>query len=724
MKKVKKKNAITLLALVLTIVIMLLLAGIVIQMTLGENGLIAKSTQAQKEQAKAELYDTAKQSYTRLSLQAVENKMPKPGVEEVLTTEEFTAKYNVVGGNITDKKGTVIDTKEAVLEMLKTKYIVPTSELEEEESTPATPAESWPKTVGDVTIQEEDKEKTIFKLKVLGDRIKLRFEHPSIAGKISIDYGNGNVEQKFYLNRKEVEYTQGEYIIKLSDMKENYRDLQIGEVGNQKKSEIEVLQWGKMSGGENYIQIKNVSKVYEPEPDKNQIRYEEAKFTEIPEWLFSKKIESRRMSQFLACENITSIPEGLFENNKNARDFSDVFILCTGITSIPEGLFKNNVNATDFRQTFSGCRGLTSIPEGLFKNNVNVTNFRKTFQDCTGLTSIPENLFKNNVNVTKFELTFYRATGLTTITSGIFKYNTNVTSFGGTFLGCKGITTIPEELFKNNTNVTEFVHTFNDCTGLTSIPENLFKYNVNVISFEGIFGYCNKLTNIPENLFKHNVNATNFSRMFQNCLGITNNIPEGLFKYNINATNFSYTFAYCRELTSIPEGLFKNNVKVTTFYETFIDCERLTNIPEGLFKENVNVIEFIHTFSGCSRITSIPEGLFKNNVKVTSFAFTFYQCYNLISIPERLFENNISVISFENTFALCARITSIPEGLFKNNVNTRDCRGTFIADGITTIPETIIEFAKKVKNKGGNTNRIFASCTSASNYNSLPSYMK
>lgn len=60
MKKVKKKNAITLLALVLTIVIMLLLAGIVIQMTLGENGLIAKSTQAQKEQAKAELYDTAK----------------------------------------------------------------------------------------------------------------------------------------------------------------------------------------------------------------------------------------------------------------------------------------------------------------------------------------------------------------------------------------------------------------------------------------------------------------------------------------------------------------------------------------------------------------------------------------------------------------------------------------------------------------------------------------
>ena len=108
MKKTKKKNAITLLALVITIIILLLLAGVAIQMSFGENGLIVKSVQAQKEQARAELYDTAKLSYTRLSLQAIEKKMPKPDVEEVLTTEEFTAKYNIVGGNITDKKGTVI----------------------------------------------------------------------------------------------------------------------------------------------------------------------------------------------------------------------------------------------------------------------------------------------------------------------------------------------------------------------------------------------------------------------------------------------------------------------------------------------------------------------------------------------------------------------------------------------------------------------------------------
>ena len=43
---------------------------------------------------------------------------------------------------------------------------------------------------------------------------------------------------------------------------------------------------------------------------------------------------------------------------------------------------------------------------------------------------------------------------------------------------------------------------------------------------------------------------------------------------------------------------------------------------------------------------------------------------------------------------------------------------------IISIPQSIIEFIKKVKEKGGDANDIFNGCTSASNYNSLPSYMK
>ena len=145
----KKKKGVTLLALVLTIVIMLLLAGIVIQMSLGENGLVAKTIQAQKEQTKAELYDNVKQIYTKLSIEAVRNKKEKPNVEEVFNTDEFTEKYNVVGENITDKKGEVIDTKELVLNSLKTDYVVREEETTAEESAPAT---IWPKNVAGIEI--------------------------------------------------------------------------------------------------------------------------------------------------------------------------------------------------------------------------------------------------------------------------------------------------------------------------------------------------------------------------------------------------------------------------------------------------------------------------------------------------------------------------------------------------------------------------------------------
>ena len=585
MKKRKKKNGITLLALVITIVIMLLLAGVAIQMTMGENGLIGKSVQAQKEQAKAELYDTAKLSYMSLNAKALENGQPSPQAELALSTTEFTNKYNVVGDDITDKNGTVIDTKANVLNIIQ--GTVAGGFTPGTTQGTSAPAETWPKTVAGVTIPEEDKDKMILKLKVNGNRERIKFWGGSTSI-ISIDYGNGNSDQNLILDEaKYVEYTQGEYVLKISKIVYAMIDRD-----TQGDYEIEVLQWGKIAikNNENNIRIWNVSKVYEPEPDRVLITYKNAKFTEIPEWLFSKKVTSEVMS---------------------------VFIDCTGLTSIPEGLFKNNVNVKNFGSTFYGCKGLTSIPERLFEHNIKVRAFESTFQECTGLTSIPEGLFKNNVNTA---------------------------DFGNTFYNCTGLTSIPEGILKNNVNATYFFgNTFEGCTGLTSIPEGLFKYNVN---------------------------ATDFGSTFNRCKGLTS-IPEGLFKYNVNATNFGSTFYYCTGLTIIPEGLFKNNVKATGFRYTFYVCTGLTSIPEGLFKNNVKAKNFESAFSDCKGLTSIPEGLFKNNVNATNFHDTFIGCR-----------------------------------------------------GITSIPEKIIEFGKKVKEKGGDVSRMFLGCTLASNYNSIPNYMK
>ena len=557
MKNRKKKNAITLLALVITIVIMLLLAGVAIQMTMGENGLIGKSVQAQKEQAKAELYDTAKLSYANLRAKATENGQPSPQAELVLSTTEFTNKYNVVGDNITDKNGTVIDTKANVLNIIQGTVAGGFSSGTSAGGTSS--AESWPKTVGGVTIPEEDKDKMILKLKVKSDT---EVDFTTYMGSlveidpIELDYGNGEKGEITDLyNSNNKHYNVGEYILKLK----NIKDFGMQENENY---EIEILQWGRIleKNEENIIQIPNVSKIYEPEPDRIPIEYIHPKFTEIPEWLFSKKVTSTVMSKFGSNNSIVSIPEGLFKNNVNIVSFDRVFYNCTGITSIPEGLFKNNVNIVSFDRVFYNCTGITSIPEGLFKNNVNVTNFGSVFTNCSGLTSIPEGLFKNNVNVK---------------------------SFGSVFSNCSGITSIPEGLFRNNVNVKSFGSVFSNCSGLTSIPEGLFKNNVNV---------------------------TNFGSVFTNCIGLTS-IPEGIFKNNVNVKSFTGLFAGCSSLISIPEGLFKNNVNVINFVTTF-GYSGLRNIPEGLFKNNVNVINFVETFRGCTGLTGIPEDIIELGKKV------------------------------------------------------------------------------------------------------------
>ena len=389
MKNRKKKNAITLLALVITIVIMLLLAGVAIQMTMGENGLIVKSVQAQKEQAKAELYDTVKSSYAALSLRAIRNNKDKPNVEEVFNTADFTDRYNIVGDNITDKKGTIIDTKANVLNLIQGTVVGGFTP-----GTIPTPAESWPKTVGGVTIPEEDKDKMIFKL-IVKNNTEIPFGNYEYSlseiDPIEVDYGDGEkgeITDLYALYYKQ--YNKGEYVLKFKNVKD------FGMSEGYKDFEIEILQWGKIleKNEENSITIPNVSKIYEPEPDKIPIYYTSPKLTEIPEWLFSKKVTSKVMSKFEPNNSIVSIPEGLFKNNVNVTEFREVFAGSTGLTSIPEGLFKNNVNVTEFRATFSGCTGLTSIPEGLFKNNVNVTSFSGTFYGCTGLTSIPDRIIE------------------------------------------------------------------------------------------------------------------------------------------------------------------------------------------------------------------------------------------------------------------------------------------------------------------------------------------
>jgi len=121
-KKIQKKKGVTLVALVITIIIMLLLAGVVMQMALGDNGLIAKVSQSKIEQARAELYETAKIEYLSLKTKAIEKDEEEPPVNDVLSASGFLAKYDVNEDDITDKKGEVIGPAECPIFMTNNNY--------------------------------------------------------------------------------------------------------------------------------------------------------------------------------------------------------------------------------------------------------------------------------------------------------------------------------------------------------------------------------------------------------------------------------------------------------------------------------------------------------------------------------------------------------------------------------------------------------------------------
>ena len=165
MKIYKNKNGITLIALVITIIIMLILAAVAIQLTLGENGLLTKSTQAKSQQAKSELYETAKLEYLKLRTKDIVTNKEAPKVEAVLTEPDFLNKYNVVGDNITNKNNEFIETKENLLKFLREDSSLSPSTP----STPSTPPSpsipSAPLLDQPYPVATEDKDKLILRYK-------------------------------------------------------------------------------------------------------------------------------------------------------------------------------------------------------------------------------------------------------------------------------------------------------------------------------------------------------------------------------------------------------------------------------------------------------------------------------------------------------------------------------------------------------------------------------
>ena len=127
----KNSKGITLIALVITIIVLLILAGVAIAMLTGDNGLLNKSTRAAVKSKIAEEKEQAMLDYNAAKEAWYEGKYA-PKKEEDRITEDFVTWINIgsVAGTYfnSDDKYTVQVTangENPILIMLNTKYIDP-----------------------------------------------------------------------------------------------------------------------------------------------------------------------------------------------------------------------------------------------------------------------------------------------------------------------------------------------------------------------------------------------------------------------------------------------------------------------------------------------------------------------------------------------------------------------------------------------------------------------
>ena len=97
------KRGITLLALVITIVIMLLLAAVVIGMTVNENGLVKKVEKANHDQAVAEMYEKLNDNLSYMGIKGRITNDKEISAEKIYASKAFKDLYEIRGQHIYDK---------------------------------------------------------------------------------------------------------------------------------------------------------------------------------------------------------------------------------------------------------------------------------------------------------------------------------------------------------------------------------------------------------------------------------------------------------------------------------------------------------------------------------------------------------------------------------------------------------------------------------------------
>ena len=206
----------------------------------------------------------------------------------------------------------------------------------------------------------------------------------------------------------------------------------------------------------------------------------------------------------------------------------------TSITGLEEGFC---FSGGDFIQMFRYCSKLTKIPSS-FKIPEGTTNLADMFRGASALKNLPEN-FEIPQSVTSMYEMFYECKALEEIPES-FKIPENATSVTSLFAGCSSLSKIPDD-FKLPSATTGVANLFNGCRKLKKIPDD-FVLPEGITSIQGLFGSCG-IEELPSN-FKIPYGVTNMINSFMGC--VFESFPEN-FEVPETVTNMYNAFRGMRK---------------------------------------------------------------------------------------------------------------------------------------------------------------------------------
>lgn len=425
MKRITKDNGITLIALVITIIVLLILAGVTIATLFGDNGILSKATQAKDEQADATVKEAISIAWNEYQIMLNE---PTGEVKKSETKLASTEKIKIQGEEtnflatptmsfldfLREEKGYIDENGVVNVKALTGETLSRGNGTDGE--TDVYKVEEGTDTYTLKYYGEENEEKILWEVsKTTGgatgeidwDKIFAEAEPPEEQSDSNTAIGVGpsgeTVNMDNWLSEKNNE--EDEYRLNGDNVCGSITSAYTGEINENGEIEGEIPQYINKEGDDQFLPV-------------TVLYYT---FAGCDDLKIAPKLPATvkyMQSTFYGCTSLTTVPE----IPSGVTDMTSTFQACTSLTTAPE--IPSGV--TDMRFTFSGCTSLEIAPE----IPDSVTNMMYTFSQCTNLKSVS----KLSKNLNDMQKAFENCINLTTVKEIPVYGNIN-----NAFNGCKNL---------------------------------------------------------------------------------------------------------------------------------------------------------------------------------------------------------------------------------------------------------------------------------------------